>query len=161
MRIDVSDISAVAIARVPRTENSFQTFLCIGAKSPGYKRQICRHATSTPALFESPASPVDRLLSLSGLISERNEEMTGRYLRITALSAIGVFGLATLGTPAFAGKMMTVPKITPPPTVAAVKPVPVPAVTAPAPAPIAAKAPAPAPVAPKAQAPAPVPAKAP
>jgi 2-oxoglutarate dehydrogenase E2 component (dihydrolipoamide succinyltransferase) len=81
--------------------------------------------------------------------------MTGRYLRITALSAIGMLGLATLGTPAFAGKMVTVPKITPPPkVVAAVKPVPVPVApaptVAPAPAPIAAKAPVPAPVAAKA-----------
>ena len=92
--------------------------------------------------------------------------MTDRYLRITALSAVGMLGLATLGTPAFAGKMVTVPKITPPPkVVAAVKPVPVPVApaptTAPAPTPNAAKAPvlAPAPVA--AKAPAPVAAKTP
>ena len=77
--------------------------------------------------------------------------MTGRYLRITALAAVGMLGLATLGTPAFAGKMVTVPKITPPPkVVAAVKPVPVPVAPPPAPAPVAAKAPAPAPVAAKA-----------
>jgi hypothetical protein len=80
--------------------------------------------------------------------------MTSLYLRITTLSAVGVFGLAALGTPAFAGKVMTVPKVTPPPIVtapppkvAAVKPPPVvkpvaPApITAQAPAPVAAKAP--------------------
>ena len=87
--------------------------------------------------------------------------MTGQFLRIIALSAVGMLGLATLGTPAFAGKVMTVPKMTTPPTVAVAKPVPVaiaPAPTAaPAPRPTAAKVTAPAPKAP----PAPVTAKAP
>lgn len=82
--------------------------------------------------------------------------MTGRFLRITALSTVGVLGLASLGTPAFAGKVMTVPKMTPPPAVAVAKPVAVPIApaptAAPAPRPIAAKVPAPAP-APKAPAP--------
>jgi len=86
--------------------------------------------------------------------------MTGRFLRITALS--GVLGLAALGAPALAGKVMTVPKMTPPPTVAVAKPVPVPIApaptAAPAPRPVAAKVTTPAP---KAPAPAPVTPKAP
>jgi hypothetical protein len=59
--------------------------------------------------------------------------MTNRYLRITTLSAACVVGLAALGTSAFAGKVVTVPKLVPPPIVtpppppkvAAVKPPPV------------------------------------
>ena len=72
--------------------------------------------------------------------------MTGRFLRITTLSAVSLFGLTTLVTPALAGKIVTpivpkmapvVPKVTPPPpTVAAIKPAPVMA-----PAPAAAPAP--------------------
>ena len=67
--------------------------------------------------------------------------MTNRYLRITTLSAVCVLGLAALGTSAFAGKMVTVPKLVPPPIVkvppppkvAAVKPPPVVKPVAPAP----------------------------
>lgn len=77
--------------------------------------------------------------------------MTGRFLRITALSAMGLFGLATSVTPTLAAKVITpmvpklapiVPKVTPPPKIAAVKPLPAPN-PAPAPAPAPAKAPAP------------------
>jgi hypothetical protein len=41
--------------------------------------------------------------------------MTGRFLRITSLSAVSLFGLTTLVTPALAGKIVTpiVPKMAP------------------------------------------------